>query len=63
VRELMQEADRVSLVAGVAIMVLGGLLVLDQAGAISLTSGWIGAAVAATVGVILLVSGIADRDA
>jgi uncharacterized YccA/Bax inhibitor family protein len=62
VRELMQEADRVSLVAGVAIMVLGGLLVLDQAGAISLTPGWIGAAVAATVGVILLVSGIADRE-
>jgi hypothetical protein len=58
----MQDADRVSLVAGAAITILGGLLVLDQARAISLTPGWIGAAVAATVGVILFVSGIADRD-
>ncbi len=58
----MQNTDRVSVVAGVAITILGGLLVLDHAGAISLTAGWIGAATAATLGVILLVSGLGDGE-
>jgi hypothetical protein len=52
--------DGTTLVAGAAIAALGGLLVLDRAGAIRLDFGWLGAAVAAVVGVILLVSGL-DR--
>jgi hypothetical protein len=52
--------DGTSLVAGVAIAALGGLLVLDRAGVVTLDFGWLGAAVAAVVGVILLVSGL-DR--
>jgi len=52
--------DRVSLVAGVGIALLGGLLALDQAGALRLDYGWVGAAFAAVAGVILLVSGVDD---
>jgi hypothetical protein len=52
--------DRVSLVAGAGIALLGGLLALDQAGALSLDLGWAGAAFAAVAGVILLASGLDD---
>ncbi len=58
----MSSVDRVSLVAGAAIAALGGLLALDQAGAISLDLGWAGAAFAAVTGLILLVSGLDERD-
>ena len=52
--------DGTSLVAGVAIAALGGLLIADRAGALNLDFGWLGAAVAMVAGVILLVSGL-DR--
>jgi hypothetical protein len=55
-------ADTVSLVAGAAIAALGGLLVLDQSGSLDLDAGWIGAAFAAAVGVILIVSGLLDNQ-
>jgi peptidoglycan/LPS O-acetylase OafA/YrhL len=50
--------DPVSLVAGIAVTALGALLLLDQADAIELTFGWLGAALAAMLGVILVISGI-----
>lgn len=53
-------ADTTTLVAGIAIAALGGLLVLDRAGAISIDFGWLGAAAAVVAGVILLVGGL-DR--
>jgi len=52
--------DPVSLVAGVAICVLGALLILDQTDVIDLTFGWLGAAMAAVLGAILLVSGLME---
>lgn len=54
--------DMVLLVSGAAIAALGGLLILDQSGTVDLDAGWIGAAFAATVGVILVISGLLDRD-
>jgi len=54
--------EPVSLVAGLAIVALGGLLVLDRTGTASLDWGWLAAAVAAVAGLILLVSGLAERD-
>jgi hypothetical protein len=56
----MNGVDRVSFVAGVAMMAVGALLVLDQADAIELSPGIAGAALAAALGVILVASGLAD---
>jgi hypothetical protein len=53
--------EPVSLVAGVAIAALGGLLIADQAGALSLDWGWAGAALAAAAGLILMVSGLVGQ--
>lgn len=57
----MSRLDRISLTAGLAMMALGALLVLDQADAIDLSPGIAGAAVAAALGVILIASGLADE--
>jgi hypothetical protein len=52
--------DRVSLIAGVAIVAMGAVLWLDQAGDVHLSLGLVGALLAAVIGVILLVSGLDD---
>lgn len=52
--------DRVSLVAGVAITLLGVLLLLDQTHVIALHFDYAAPAVLAAAGVILVVSGL-DR--
>lgn len=60
---MQRSADRrddVSLAAGVGLVALGALLLLDQSGAIDLTLGWFGATVAAVLGTVLLVSGLRD---
>jgi hypothetical protein len=57
----MSRLDRISLTAGLAMMALGALLVLDQAEAIDLSPGIAGAAVAAALGVILIASGLTDE--
>jgi hypothetical protein len=54
--------DPISLAAGLAVLVMGGLLLLDQEDALDLTLGLFGAIVAAVVGTILLVSGLTDGD-
>jgi hypothetical protein len=58
---MSRRLDRVSLTAGLAMMALGALLVLDQAEAIDLSPGIAGAAVTAALGVILIASGLADE--
>jgi hypothetical protein len=55
--------DHVSLVSGLAVIGLGLLLLGDQAGAFDLSWNLLGAAVAVTIGAILLVSGIRDGRA
>jgi uncharacterized membrane protein HdeD (DUF308 family) len=54
--------DRVSLVAGVALAAFGLLLLLDQAEAIDLSPGIAGAALATTVGAILVASGLTEEE-
>lgn len=55
--------DLVSLVAGAVFLAVGVLLVLDQAGAVELTLGWVGAVMAAALGAILVASGLTEpRD-
>jgi hypothetical protein len=56
-----RRVDRVSLVAGLAIGVLGLLLLLDRTGAIDLRFGYALPAVLACVGLILLVAGMEGR--
>ena len=50
--------DVVSLASGAVIAALGALVLLDSAGAIELTLGWLAVAVTAGVGVIVLLSGL-----
>ena len=50
--------DLVSLVAGIAVTGLGILLLLDQVGALDLTFAYGAPAVLATVGAILVASGM-----
>jgi hypothetical protein len=57
----MTSLDRVSLVAGLAMIALGALLVLDQSDVVELSPGIAGAALAAALGVILIASGLADE--
>jgi hypothetical protein len=52
--------DPVSLVAGVTLLALGVLLILDQAGALDLTFGWLGATLAAVLGGVLVASGLSQ---
>jgi len=50
--------DTVSLVAGVAVTGLGLLLLLDQTGVLRLRFDYLGPAMLAAVGAVLLVSGL-----
>jgi hypothetical protein len=52
--------DHVSMVAGVAVIGLGLLLLGDQAGTLDLGWNLLGAGVALTVGAVLLATGIRD---
>ena len=55
--------DLVSLASGAAVAALGALVLLDSAGAIDLTLGWIAVALTAGLGLILVVSGLAGDGA
>ena len=55
---MSRRPDIVSLVAGIALSLLGAILVLDQAGVIDLKFDYAAPAVLAAAGAILLVSGL-----
>jgi hypothetical protein len=54
--------DLNSLAVGVAIVVLGILLLLQAEGSIDLEGGWLAAAITACGGAALLASGLGARD-
>jgi hypothetical protein len=54
--------DVATLVAGVALIVLGGLLLLDSQGALELQLGALAPIACAAVGAVLLASGLSRRD-
>jgi hypothetical protein len=54
--------DVVSLGAGLGLIAVGGLLLLDQAGSVELTIGLAAALMAALIGMILLLSGLSDDE-
>jgi hypothetical protein len=59
---MKRELDLVSLAGGIATVLLGTLLLIDQYGDIELTFGWFFAAVCAAIGATLAVSGLVARD-
>jgi hypothetical protein len=54
--------DPPSLVAGLALLVLGGVLLADSAGALDLSFAALGPLVLAALGATLLASGLSRRD-
>ena len=59
-RRVNRRPDIVSLIAGIALSLLGAILLLDQTGTIALRFDYAAPAVLAAAGVILLISGL-DR--
>jgi hypothetical protein len=55
-----REIDRVSLAAGVLIVVIGVLMMLDQSSEVSLSGGVIAALFVGVFGLILLISGLLE---
>jgi hypothetical protein len=58
----MNHPELGSLAAGLALAMLGFLLLLQEEGTIDLEPGWLGAALAACAGTALLASGIGARQ-
>ena len=58
----MRRPDAPALVAGIAVLVLGGVLLADSAGTIDLSFAALGPLVLAAVGATLLASGLSRRD-
>jgi hypothetical protein len=53
--------DRVSLVAGISVLAIGALLIVDQSGDVDVSAGVLAAALVGVAGLIMLVSGLIDR--
>ena len=58
----MPRPDVPALVAGLAALLLGGVLLADSAGALELSFAALGPLVLGTVGATLLASGLSRRD-
>ena len=58
----MRRADPPALAGGLAVIVLGAVLLADSAGAFDMTFAAFGPLVLAALGVTLLVSGLSRRD-
>ena len=54
--------DVATLVAGLALLVLGGLLLLDSEGTIDLKVGALAPIACAAIGAVMLASGLSRRD-
>jgi hypothetical protein len=59
--EIRDRLDVTSLVAGVAIAVIGALILLQVEDTIDLAAGWMLSALAAACGVVLVASGLGAR--
>jgi hypothetical protein len=53
--------DLTSMVAGLALVVIGALILLQVEGTIDLEAGWLLAALAAAIGLVLVASGLGAR--
>jgi hypothetical protein len=55
-------ADAVSLASGAVAMAIGLLVLLDSAGTVDLSLGWLAVLLTGAVGAILLLSGLRDSS-
>jgi hypothetical protein len=58
----VRRPDLATLITGLSIATLGSVLLLDQAGELSLDFGSLAPLVLCVVGIVLLVGGLAKRD-
>jgi hypothetical protein len=58
----VSKPDLATLLTGLSILALGAVLLLDQAGQLSLDFGSLAPMVLTVVGLVLLVGGLAKRD-
>lgn len=58
----MSRPDLATLLTGLSVLALGTVLLLDQAGQLSLDFGSLAPIVLTVVGLVLLVGGLAKRD-
>ncbi len=58
----MSRPDLATLITGLSVLALGTVLLLDQAGGLSLDFGALAPIVLTVVGLVLLVGGLAKRD-
>jgi hypothetical protein len=58
----VRRPDLATLITGLSILALGTVLLLDQAGQLSLDFGSLAPLVLCVVGLVLLVGGLAKRD-
>jgi hypothetical protein len=58
----MRRLDVTQLAVGVALVLLGVLLLLQEEGSIDLEGGWLAAGLTACAGAALLASGLGARD-
>lgn len=58
----MRRADLSQIAVGVAIVLLGVLLLLQEEGSIDLDGGWLAAGLTACAGAALLASGLGARE-
>ena len=58
----MSRPDLATLISGLAIAALGTVLLLDQAGELTLDFGSLAPLVLCVIGLVLLVGGLAKRD-
>jgi hypothetical protein len=54
--------DLPSLISGLVVIGLGTLLLLDRLDELDLQFGWLGPALAATIGAMLLAAGLANKS-
>ena len=59
---MRRRADIATLISGLSVLALGIVLLLDQAGQLSLDFGSLAPVVLTVLGLVLLVGGLAKRD-
>jgi hypothetical protein len=59
--DIRERLDITSLVAGIATVLIGTLILLQEDGTIDLEAGWLLSALAAATGVVLVASGLGAR--